>query len=107
MIRRWLWRGRKAVREARRRSELQRRGVVLDGPIRGLQDVRFAGKAVVGPGTRFVGDVSVGDATTIGFDCYFHGSVTVGNYCQIGPRVAVIALDHPTCRATTYLNRSL
>jgi len=81
--------------------------VVVGRDVEGLHHVSFAGQNAVGRGTIFAGDVNVGHATTIGANCYLNGPASLGNYCQLGPSVAIFGTDHSTSYLTTYVNVKL
>ena len=67
----------------------------------------FHGLNMVSDNVHFMYKVSLGYATTIGFDCWFRGPVEIGNYCQIAPRVALVASNHPYANLSTYNNQIL
>ena len=67
----------------------------------------FNGLNILSDNVRFTYDVSLGYATTIGFDCWFRGPVKIGNYCQIAPRVALVASNHAYGNLSTYNNHIL
>jgi serine acetyltransferase len=85
----------------------QRGGVSVGRDVEGLKHVRFEGENSVARGTVFQGDVAVGLATTIGPSSLVHGPVEIGRYCQFGASVGLYGRDHPTTRATTYVNQRL
>lgn len=92
-----------------RRFKAIRGGTVMIGrDVDGLQHAVFEGDNAVGRGT-FVGGpfVHVGRATTIGINCYLHGPIKLGKYCQLGPAVAIYGRDHATSAITSYVNRRL
>jgi len=78
-----------------------RRDVHLNGP------VHFAGLNKIGRGTHVTNRLELGYASTVGAECWFRGPVTLGNYCQLGPRVCLHATDHVTEHLTPYNNRNL
>jgi virginiamycin A acetyltransferase len=105
---RWLGSVVSRVVNARLRFERRDGGrVVVGRDVEGLHHVKFAGQNGVGRGTVFADEVRVGRATTFGTNCFIHGPASIGNYCQLGPAVALYGSDHPTAFATTYINKNL
>lgn len=78
-----------------------------------LNSAQLARNNIVGERCLFVGNVSIGYASTINDYCTLwagegaDGIITVGNYCQLGPYVAIYAVNHPVSYITTYVNRRL
>lgn len=96
------------VIDARPRSKSLPGDVVIGRDVDGIHHVIFAGNNAVGSRTVFAGDtVHVGRATTIGVNCYLHGPLTLGKYCQLGPSVAIYGTDHGLSFATAYVNSRL
>ena len=58
--------------------------VSFSGFSRGLKNVTFEGLNLVPNGCNFFGDITIGYATTLGYDNFLHGNVIVGKYCQFG-----------------------
>jgi acetyltransferase-like isoleucine patch superfamily enzyme len=69
--------------------------------------VNFGGINHIGENTYIQGGVSFGYATTTNVECWLRGPVMVGNYCQLGPRVCLHAVNHNYAMLTTYSNRNL
>jgi acetyltransferase-like isoleucine patch superfamily enzyme len=84
-----------------------REGVETSGFSRGLQNVTFEGKNKVADRCNFSGEIAVGYATTLGYNNFLHGKVTLGKYCQLGADVALHATNHPSNYMTTYINKNL
>jgi virginiamycin A acetyltransferase len=82
-------------------------GVLFSGFSRGIQNVTFGGKNAVPDRCNFSGKINIGYATTLGYNNFFHGDVTVGKYCQIGADVAIHTTNHPTSYLSTYINDNL
>lgn len=80
---------------------------IYSGFSRGLQNVIFQGKNAVPNGCNFSGKVSVGYATTLGYNNFIHGDVKIGKYCQLGVGVSVFTKNHPTNYMSTYINKNL
>jgi acetyltransferase-like isoleucine patch superfamily enzyme len=94
--------------EGRARFQKKLSGKVVVGrEVHGLKHVSFAGKNAVGFGSHFSGEVKVGYATTVGAFNHVVGPVSIGNYCQLGPAVAIYGREHSTRHVTTYFNQSL
>lgn len=73
-----------------------------------LGNVKLEGDNFVGQNVEFHGNVLVGYKSTIGHhSILFGGDISVGKYCQIGPYVALYALNHPDSYLTTYVGRRL
>ena len=80
---------------------------VLSGFSRGIQNVVFEGKNAVPDRCNFSGKISLGYATTLGYNNFLHGDITIGKYCQLGADVAIHSTNHPTSYVTTYINQNL
>lgn len=65
------------------------------------------GANVFGDNVKLEGEIRVGYATTVGDWCLLRGTVLLGRYCQLGPRVSMFSRDHPYRHATNYVNRAL
>ena len=81
--------------------------VVLTGYSRGVQNVRFEGKNAVPDRCNFSGNISLGYATTLGYNNFLHGNISIGKYCQLGADIAIHTTNHPTNYMTTYINKNL
>jgi acetyltransferase-like isoleucine patch superfamily enzyme len=81
--------------------------IVFSGFSRGLQNVSFAGKNEVPDRCNFSGKISVGYATTLGYNNFFVGNIEIGKYCQIGADVAMHSTNHPMGYLSTYINKNL
>lgn len=81
--------------------------VTLTGFSRGLQNVTFEGKNVVSDRCVFSGKITIGYASTLGFNNLLGGTISIGKYCQLGADVAILATNHPLHHITTYINSNL
>lgn len=81
--------------------------VVLTGYSRGIQNVVFEGKNAVPDRCNFSGNISLGYATTLGYNNFLHGNISIGKYCQLGADIAIHTTNHPTNYMTTYINKNL
>lgn len=81
--------------------------VQLTGFSRGIQNVDFEGKNAVPDRCNFSGKIKIGYATTLGYNNFLAGNITIGKYCQIGTDVAMHATNHPIHHLTTYINYNL
>lgn len=81
--------------------------VILSGSSKGLQNVIFEGKNAVPDRCNFSGAIKIGYATTLGYNNFLHGDITIGKYCQIGADVAIHTKNHPTTYLSTYINKNL
>lgn len=81
--------------------------VTLSGFSRGLKNVTFNGKNAIPDRCNFSGKINVGYATTLGYNNFFGGDITIGKYCQIGTDVAIHATNHPISYMSTYINSNL
>jgi acetyltransferase-like isoleucine patch superfamily enzyme len=95
-----------AIPAPRQRPELRYLARIGRGTV-GAHEVRYHGLNRIGRHVEFNGSVTLGLATTLSKGCWIGGSVTLGNYCQLGPRVRLVAADHDYRRLTTYNNRIL
>lgn len=82
-------------------------GVSVSGQVRGLQNVDFEGKNAIADRCNFSGNIKIGYATTLGYNNFVHGNISIGKYCQIGVDVAIHATNHPTNYLSTYINKNL
>lgn len=80
---------------------------VFSGFSRGIKNVTFEGRNAVPHGCNFSGKVTIGFATTLGYNNFIHGDVSIGKYCQIGVDVGIFAKNHPTNYMSTYINKNL
>lgn len=81
--------------------------VRISGFSRGLQNVTFEGKNAVPDRCNFSGKITIGYATTLGYNNLLGGTISIGKYCQIGADVAIHATNHPMTYMTTYINQNL
>ena len=81
--------------------------VVISGNSQGIQNVTFEGKNAVPDRCNFSGKINIGYATTLGYNNFFHGNVSIGKYCQIGADVAIHTTNHPMNFMSTYINKNL
>lgn len=85
----------------------KKKEVTLSGFSRGLQNVVFEGKNAVLDRCNFSGKIKIGYASTLGYNNLLSGTITIGNYCQLGANVALHANNHPMAYMTTYINQNL
>lgn len=83
-------------------------GVIAGSDVRLEPTVTFEGAAVLGQGSVISGYVNIGQLTTIGKECMICGrrdtsALSIGRYCQLGPRVAIYVLNHRTDLLSTYV----
>jgi acetyltransferase-like isoleucine patch superfamily enzyme len=81
--------------------------VIINGFSRGIPNVSFGGKNLVPDRCNFSGNISIGYATTLGYNNFFSGDITIGKYCQIGSDVAIHSTNHPIHFMSTYINTNL
>lgn len=73
-----------------------------------LGATRLEGKNTISLGCVLRGAVSLGYASTLGRRCVLHGGkISIGRYSQLGPEVAIYAVNHSSSHLTTYVNRAL
>jgi len=72
-----------------------------------LGDAVLLGDNSIGKYTTLDGNIEIGYASTLDEQCILRGNVTIGRYCQFGPRVSLLANNHPAEYITTYSNRRL
>ncbi len=84
-----------------------RKEVSISGFSRGIQNVTFEGKNAVLDRCNFSGKINIGYATTLGYNNFFHGNISIGKYCQIGADVAIHTTNHPMNFMSTYINKNL
>jgi virginiamycin A acetyltransferase len=85
----------------------EKENVILSGFSRGIQNVVFEGKNAVPDRCNFSGNIRIGYATTLGYNNFFAGNITIGKYCQIGSDVAIHGSNHPIHYLSTYINKNL
>lgn len=61
----------------------------------------------VRPSCVLSGDVTIGKHTTMMNNCFFRGTIEIGNYCQMGAYVSAHSRNHPTHVMSTYHNAAL
>ncbi|MFD1601641.1 CatB-related O-acetyltransferase [Flavobacterium artemisiae] len=74
---------------------------------RGLKNVDFEGKNAIADRCNFSGRIKIGYATTLGYNNFLAGSISIGKYCQIGSDVAIHSTNHPINYLSTYINKNL
>lgn len=84
-----------------------KKDVLLSGYSHGIQNVSFEGKNAVPDRCNFSGNIKIGYATTLGYNNFIAGNITVGKYCQIGADVAIHTTNHPISYMSTYINSNL
>lgn len=84
-----------------------RENVILTGFSKGIKNAQFEGKNTVPEGCSFLGVISIGYATTLGYNNLLSGTISIGKYCQFGADVALHATNHPISTMTTYINKNL
>jgi len=85
----------------------QKEKVLLSGFSRGVQNVTFEGKNHVPDRCNFSGEIKIGYATTLGYNNFLHGDISIGKYTQIGADVAIHTTNHPTKYLSTYIHKNL
>ncbi|WP_157812180.1 CatB-related O-acetyltransferase [Polaribacter sp. ALD11] len=81
--------------------------VKCSGFSRGLQNVVFQGKNEVPDRCNFSGEITIGYATTLGYNNVLHGNIVIGKYCQLGFDVAIHSSNHPIYNLSSYINSNL
>lgn len=84
-----------------------RNNVRITGFSNGIKNVTFEGKNAVPDRCNFSGKIKIGYATTLGYNNFFHGNISIGKYCQIGADVAIHTTNHPMNYMSTYINKNL
>ncbi len=84
-----------------------RNNVRISGFSNGIKNVTFEGKNAVPDRCNFSGKIKIGYATTLGYNNFFHGNISIGKYCQIGADVAIHTTNHPMNYMSTYINKNL
>lgn len=88
-------------------STQKKAGVSISGHSRGLQNVTFEGENKIPDRCNFSGVIKIGYATTLGYNNFLHGNISVGKYCQLGADVAMHSTNHPIGYLSTYINKNL
>jgi len=74
---------------------------------KGANDLICEGKNQIPEFCNFSGKITLGYNTTLGLHNFFHGTIEIGKYCQIGAYVAIHTNNHPISHLTTYINKNL
>lgn len=74
---------------------------------RGLKNVNFEGKNAIADRCNFSGRIKIGYATTLGYNNFLAGAISIGKYCQMGSDVAIHSTNHPINYLSTYINKNL
>ena len=77
------------------------------GIVNGLKNVDFEGENALADRCNFSGRIHIGFRTTLGYNNFFHGDISIGKYCQIGVDVAIHTTNHPISYMSTYINSRL
>jgi len=85
----------------------KKNGLIISGNSKGIQNVQFEGNNAVLDRSNFSGQIKIGYATTLGYNNFFHGNISIGKYCQIGADVAIHTSNHPINYLSTYINKNL
>jgi len=85
----------------------KRKGNIISGQSKGFMNIQFGGKNAIPERCNFNGKISLGYATTLGYNNFFGGDIIIGKYCQIGADVAIHATNHPISYLSTYINQNL
>jgi len=73
-----------------------------------LGDSNLLGNCAIDNNVYLKGHVTIGMYSTIGRECLIYGGkIQIGNYCQLGPRIAIYGINHPLNHITTYVNKNL
>jgi acetyltransferase-like isoleucine patch superfamily enzyme len=71
-------------------------------------EITAEGRNVIAGYGKVSGVLHIGDASTVGPGAHLvGGTIRIGRYCQLGPNVAVYAINHPTNHLTSYVNARL
>jgi len=84
-----------------------RKNVLYSGFSRGIQNVKLQGKNAIPDRCNFSGTIEIGYATTLGYNNFLHGDITIGKYCQLGADVAIHTTNHPSTYLSIYINNNL
>lgn len=71
------------------------------------EKTHFSGLNTIGDNSRLYFEAYLGYAATVGHDCWFRGPVEIGNFTQLGPRVALISSNHAIEFLSPYNNKAL
>ena len=97
------------IRLKRRRfiASQKSKGNIISSQSKGFMNIQFGGKNAIPERCNFNGKISLGYATTLGYNNFFGGDITIGKYCQIGADVAIHTTNHPISYLSTYINQNL
>ncbi|WP_231372716.1 CatB-related O-acetyltransferase [Aureivirga sp. CE67] len=107
MIKHLLYKYWTRYKKYRFRKENKKLGTFISKESKGYQNVSFEGKNRIPDRCNFSGKISIGFATTLGYNNMLMGDVSVGKYCQIGADVAIHTTNHPINYLSTYINKLL
>lgn len=74
---------------------------------KGANNLICEGKNLIPEFCNFSGKIILGYKTTLGLHNFFHGTIQIGKYCQIGAYVAIHSNNHPISYLTTFINKNL
>ncbi|MFN0729540.1 CatB-related O-acetyltransferase [Polaribacter gochangensis] len=89
------------------RTQLKKKRVRISTKSNGYLNVKFEGNNDVPRGCNFSGKITLGKATTLGFNNFLSGNIIIGKYCQLGSDVAMYSSNHPITYLSTYINSKL
>lgn len=73
----------------------------------GIKALKISTNVAIPEYCNFIGEVTIGDYTTLGIHNFMAGKIKIGKYCQIGAYVAIHATNHPINYPSTYINYRL
>lgn len=68
---------------------------------------KFAGANTLGSYSSLNGDIFLGYGSSVGRNCILRGSISVGNYTQLGPMVCIFSANHSISHLTPYVGPAL
>lgn len=89
------------------RMKKKRAGVLISSRATGYMNASFEGQNRIPDRCNFSGRISLGYRTTLGYNNFFHGDISIGKYCQIGADVAIHTTNHPISFLSSYISSSL
>ena len=107
MMKKFLYKCYIQFKEKRFIANQRKGGNVISNKSIGFMNIKFGGKNAIPERCNFSGNITIGYATTLGYNNFFGGEVIVGNYCQLGADVAIHTTNHPVSYMSTYINQNL
>jgi acetyltransferase-like isoleucine patch superfamily enzyme len=68
--------------------------------------IDYEGNNSIAGGTSISGYLKIGLGSTISSNCYIHGHIIIGKYCQLAGNIGIFSSNHPTNYITTFTSKA-